>query len=153
MNLEVPPTYQTPIQQLPPYATAIPSAPYSIPTQQQPFPVNNNQSKSLTLFLYESVRILFLDLSTNYLTGAGALTSNSYKWPRRSVVLVCPRCGATVETRLELEITTITFIGFVILCCFTCILGLLAFWLPACKKVTHYCPYCNSALGIRHELR
>ncbi|CAF4859323.1 unnamed protein product [Rotaria sp. Silwood1] len=94
MNLEVPPTYQTPIQQLPPYATAIPSAPYSIPTQQQPFPVNNNQN-----------------LSTNYLTGAGALTSNSYKWPRRSVVLVCPRCGATVETRLELEITTITFIG------------------------------------------
>ncbi|CAF1103486.1 unnamed protein product [Rotaria sp. Silwood1] len=136
MNLEVPPTYQTPIQQLPPYATAIPSAPYSIPIQQQPFPVNNNQN-----------------LSTNYLTSAGALTSNSYKWPRRSVVLVCPRCGATVETRVELEITTITFIGFVILCCFTCILGLLAFWLPACKKVTHYCPYCNSALGIRHELR
>ncbi|CAF2464284.1 unnamed protein product [Rotaria sp. Silwood2] len=130
------PIYQIPFQQPSSYATAIQSSPYSLPIQQQPLSVNGNQN-----------------LSTKNPTDPGTPPFEKNKWPRKSVSLVCPRCGAIVETRVELEITIITFIGFAILCCFTCVLGWLALCLPACKKVTHYCPYCNSMLGVRPELR
>ncbi|CAF4103532.1 unnamed protein product [Rotaria sordida] len=137
MNLQSQPIYQTPFQQPPPsYPTAVQPLSYPIPTQQQPPPVYNNQN-----------------LSTKYLTGPGVFPPKQYKWPRRSIALVCPRCGATVTTRVETEITFITFIGCLILCVFICFLGWLALLLPACKKVIHYCPYCNSILGVRPELR
>ena len=79
--------------------------------------------------------------------------SLGYKWPRRSVQLVCPKCGATVMTRVRKSITIITIISAIILLIFGCILACLPFCIAACKKATHYCPYCNSMLGRRLALR
>ncbi|CAF4515136.1 unnamed protein product, partial [Rotaria sp. Silwood2] len=88
------PMYQTPFQQMPPsYAITIESSSYPVPIQQQLPPVNNNQN-----------------LSTKNPTGPGALPPNQNKWPRKPISLVCPRCGATVTTRVEAQITTITWV-------------------------------------------
>ncbi len=69
------------------------------------------------------------------------------------MTVVCPQCGATVTTRVETAVTVITIIGIILLSIFTCILGVLPLCIPACKRSTHYCPYCNSVLGIRPPLR
>ncbi|CAF1293312.1 unnamed protein product [Rotaria sordida] len=128
--------HQVASQQLPPtYAMGTQLSRYAVPIQQQPLPVYNNQN-----------------LSTMYPTGPGILPPNQNKWPRKPVGLVCPRCSATVTTRVKTEITIITLLSVVLLCLFICIL----FWMPLCmsmfKKSIHYCPYCNSVLGVRKEL-
>ncbi|CAF4239848.1 unnamed protein product, partial [Rotaria magnacalcarata] len=89
----------------PSYAVVAQSSQYSVPVQQQVSPYGNTNSV------------------VTYPTGAGTPSSKAYKWPRRSVGLVCPRCGATVTTRVETAITIITLIGVLICCCITCILG------------------------------
>lgn len=76
-----------------------------------------------------------------------------YKWPRRSIQLVCPNCGATVITRVDKSITFVTVIMAILLLIFTFFLACLPFCIAACKKATHYCPYCNSLLGKRSALR
>jgi uncharacterized C2H2 Zn-finger protein len=67
--------------------------------------------------------------------------------------LQCPQCGATVKTRVDSSITVVTIIGAALLLIFTCILVCIPFCIPACKKTIHYCPHCNSVLGVRKELR
>ncbi|CAF1302755.1 unnamed protein product [Adineta steineri] len=146
MNQQYQPTYQavsqqpTPVyqsvpeQQPPSYAMAVQSPAPSAPVMQQP--TNNNSIAS-----------------GNSSRPQGTPFSKGYKWPRKSISIVCPQCGATVTTRVETSITVITIIGAVILCIFTCILTCLPFCIPACKRSTHYCPYCNSVLGIRSPLR
>ncbi|CAF1130195.1 unnamed protein product [Rotaria magnacalcarata] len=136
MNSQLSPAYQQAFQEPPPsYAVVAQSSQYSVPVQQQVSPYGNTNSV------------------VTYPTGAGTPSSKAYKWPRQSVGLVCPRCGATVTTRVETAITIITLIGVLICCCITCVLGWLPLCLSACKKVTHYCPYCSSILGVRNELR
>lgn len=76
-----------------------------------------------------------------------------YKWPHNSVQLVCPKCGASVSTRIDRKVTAITIIAALLLLLFSCILVCLPFCIPACKKTYHYCPYCGNELGIRRELR
>ncbi|CAF4143079.1 unnamed protein product [Rotaria sp. Silwood2] len=85
------PIYQTSFQQPPSYATVIVSSPYAVPIQHQPPSLNNNQN-----------------LPTKNPTDPGTPPFEKNKWPRKSVSLVCPRCGATVTTRVEAEITMIT---------------------------------------------
>ncbi|CAF1481437.1 unnamed protein product [Rotaria sordida] len=136
INPQPEPIYQVAPQQLPPtYAMSFQITPRSAPTQQQPQPVYNNQN-----------------LSTMYPTGPGTLPPSKNEWPRKPVGLVCPRCGATVETRVKAEMTPVTWMCVLLfLCCTFCL-----FWIPLCvpvfKKTTHYCPYCNSALGVRKAL-
>ncbi|CAF3403687.1 unnamed protein product [Rotaria sp. Silwood1] len=104
--------YQSQFQQPPPtYATALQSSSYPVPMQQQLPPVNGNQN-----------------LSTKNPTGPEASPAKGFEWPRKSVSLVCPKCGASVSTRVETKNTLITLAFVLIFCCVTCIL----FWIPLC---------------------
>lgn len=75
-----------------------------------------------------------------------------YKWPHKSIHLICPQCGASVTTRVDRKITIVTIIAAAILFFFTCILVCLPFFIPSCKKTLHSCPYCKSRLGVRSEI-
>ncbi|CAF1219238.1 unnamed protein product [Adineta ricciae] len=130
-----PSTYAVPAQSPPMYAPAAQPPPYTAPVIQQQ-PTNNNPNS----FVKSSAP-------------SGTPFSKGYKWPRKTIQIVCPQCGATVTTRVETSITVITIIGAIVLFLFTCILVCLPFCTPACKRATHYCPYCNSVIGIRKPLQ
>ncbi|UJR23170.1 hypothetical protein I4U23_026190 [Adineta vaga] len=136
-----PSTYMVPTQSPPMYAPVAQPTSYTPPVvqqqqQQQQQPSNNNPKSS-----------------TNNSAPPGTPFSKGYKWPRKSIDIICPQCGATVLTRVETSITIITVIGAVLLFLCTCILVCLPFCVPACKRSSHYCPYCNSVLGVRKPLQ
>jgi hypothetical protein len=140
MNQQSQPIYETAPNQPPPYSIYEQPQPVYQTVPQQPPP-------------YSSFVQQQQPQNKNNPAPPGAPLSKGYKWPRHSIPVVCPNCGTSVTTRPETKITIVTIIGAVLLFCFTCILVCLPFCVPACKNTTHYCPHCNSVLGVRHALR
>ena len=79
---------------------------------------------------------------------------NSIAWGKDSQVTVCPFCRASAATRVEYQRGLLTWAS----CCAITLLGLNAgcCLIPCCmdefKDAYHYCPSCNSLLGIRKPL-
>ena len=79
--------------------------------------------------------------------------SRGYKWPHKSIAVSCPNCGAQIKTRVERTPTILTFAACVLLFICTVILACVPFCIRACKRSIHYCPHCNSVLGVRKAFR
>jgi hypothetical protein len=109
--------------------------------------------KISSYFYINKYRHLLSDSIPANSKGQAAPFTNGYKWPRKSITLNCPKCGASVKTRVETSPTIVTVIACIILFFATVILSFVPFCIRACKRSTHYCPHCNSILGVRHELR
>ncbi len=159
MNQQPQPIYQTAPQQPQPIYQPVPQQTQSIyqtaPQQPQPIyqPVPQQPPPPYATTVQSKLNSIFgQQQPQNNPRPSASPSSPGYQWPHKSVAIVCPKCGASVTTRVETKITPITIIAAALLLCFSCILACLPFCIPACKRVTHYCPHCKSALGVRREL-
>jgi len=67
---------------------------------------------------------------------------------RRSQHLQCPFCQQVVVTRTRDRIDGITIVFVIVLCILFWPLFWLPFCMPKCKSVHHYCPRCQTKVGV-----
>ncbi|KAF7271583.1 LITAF domain-containing protein-like [Rhynchophorus ferrugineus] len=63
--------------------------------------------------------------------------------------MVCPHCGAEIDTSTKSEPSTKAYIASLILCVIGCFWGccLIPCCMDSCRNVKHKCPNCDSYLG------
>ncbi|CAB3400019.1 unnamed protein product [Caenorhabditis bovis] len=107
------------------------SSPTAIDVNQLQAVITNSSSQAPTIVIAESVK--------------PAPSFASYETH-------CPKCARTVYTVPKFVTGTLTWIIFVliVICFFP--LAFTPFCIDSCKDAEHYCPRCNTLLGIRKRI-
>ena len=71
---------------------------------------------------------------------------------RYPVSMTCPSCHAQIQTAVDYQAGTMTWIVCFVLFFFTAICCFIPFLIDACKDAVHHCPACKVFIGRKNAL-
>ena len=66
---------------------------------------------------------------------------------RYSIAMTCPNCRAQIQTAVDYEAGSLTWLWCFVLFLFTGVCCFLAFLIDSCKDAVHRCPSCQTIVG------